>query len=182
MGLEGSLSYSKESATGTCVEPVESSPCHNILISAHLRIGLPRWWSLPLFRVKCCIHFSFLIHVTCCVHLILVTLIVFNEAYTLRSCRFNIFLHSSEVSSLLDPNAHLSTEYSNTFNSIHEIALPFLSLFASSVWRFLKFLFLHAVAGCYLLVVHISTYYIAPYDRTVVNTELERMRKKVDVS
>jgi hypothetical protein len=97
------------------------------------------------------------------------------------------FFHPPEISSLLGPNVHLSTEQSNTFNSIHELALLFLRFFPSTVLEVFEILIhtrcsgMSFACGLYMDVFN-STYCIAPYDRVVVNTELERMWKKPDVA
>ena len=102
---------------------IQSMPPHPtswrsiLILSSHLRLGLPSGSFLQVSPPKSCIRLSPLpIRATCPAHLILLDLItrtIFGEGYKSLSSSFCSFLHSPVTSFILDPNILLSTLSSN---------------------------------------------------------------------
>jgi len=91
-----------------------------LVIYSHLRLGLPSGLFPSGFPNKT-LYMSLLspIRATCLAHLILldfITRTILGEQCISLSSSFCSFLHSPVTSSLLDPNIHLSTLFSNTLS------------------------------------------------------------------
>ena len=120
-----SLPHSQQPATWPYPEPDRSSPCpHNtswrtiIMLSSHLRLGLPSGLFLSGFSIKT-LYTTLLspIHATFTTHLILLDLItIFGEQYRSISPSLCSFLHSPVILPLSDPNIPLITLFSNTLS------------------------------------------------------------------
>jgi len=104
---------------------VQSTSSHSIsvrsvlILSSHLRPHLPSGIFPSDFRRKFCMHYSYPINATFRAHLILLdvtTLIIFVEAWKLRSSSLCSFLQPPVTSSLFGPNVRLSSLFSNTPN------------------------------------------------------------------
>ena len=100
--------------------PPHPTSCWNVLLSSHLRLGLPSCLfpsGFPTKIVYTPLHS--LLRATCPAHLILldfITRTIFGEEY--RSLRSSLcsFLHSVVTSSLFGPNILLNTIFSNTLS------------------------------------------------------------------
>ena len=91
-----------------------------IILSFHLRLGLPRGLFPSGFPTKTlCTHLLFTIRASCHTHLVLldlITRIIMDEEYRSLSSLIMLFLHSPDTFPLLSSNILLSSLYSNTLS------------------------------------------------------------------
>jgi hypothetical protein len=110
MEVEGSLPCSQEPSAEPCPKPDQPSSDHPILLilSSHLRLGLPSGFFPFGFPTKILYVFLFYPMLTMCpFHLILfewIILFIFGEEYRLWSSSFCSFLQPPTTPSLFDPN------------------------------------------------------------------------------
>ena len=127
MEPEGSLPHSQVPATCPYPEPARSSPDLHIqlpwtpiLLSSHLRLGIPKV-SFPQVSPTKTLYTPLFspIRATCPTHLILlhfITQTILAEQYRSLSSSLCSYLHFLVTSSLLGPNTLLNTLFSRTLN------------------------------------------------------------------
>ena len=87
------------------------TPYKSILVSSHLRLGLPSGFPNKI------LYAPFPLRATCPAHFILrdlISLIKFSKEYRESSCSLCSLLHSPVTSPFLDPHICLSTPFSDT--------------------------------------------------------------------
>jgi len=126
METECSLPHSQQHANCPCPDPHQFSPCPHpiswrpiLIVSSHLRLGLPSCLFPSGFVTKLYTPLLFSICDKCLAHLIIIDLIsrvIFGEQSRSLSSSLCSFLHSPLTWSHLGPNIILSNHFSNTFN------------------------------------------------------------------